>query len=66
MTADAQSQLKSQIEHMDAQRQQPVQQLETMGKANMDAWQDMQSRFQTACRTMKRGVNDARKRYTKG
>jgi phage-related minor tail protein len=43
MTADAQAQFKTQMEAMEAQRQQAMEQLEKMGKANMAAWQDMQS-----------------------
>jgi predicted nucleic acid-binding Zn-ribbon protein len=46
MTADAQAQFKTQMEAMEAQRQQAMDQLDKMGKANMAAWQDMQSSFQ--------------------
>jgi hypothetical protein len=51
---------------MEAQRQQAAEQLEKMGKANMAAWQDMQSSFQSAWKAMEKGMEDARKRYMKG
>jgi hypothetical protein len=66
MTADAQAQFKTQMDAMEAQRQQAVEQLEKMGKANMAAWQDMQSSFQSAWKSMEKGMEDARKRYMKG
>jgi hypothetical protein len=66
MTADAQAQFKTQMDAMEAQRQQAVDQLDKMGKANMAAWQDMQSSFQSAWKAMEKGMEDARKRYMKG
>jgi hypothetical protein len=51
---------------MEAQRQSAMDQLDKMGKANMAAWQDMQSSFQSAWqKAMEKGMEDARKRYMK-
>lgn len=65
MSADAQAQFKTQIAAMETQRQQAAEHLEKIGKANMAAWQDMQSSFQSAWKAMEKGMEDARKRYTK-
>lgn len=57
------AQMKAQIEKMAAQRKEVEAQIEKMGKANMDAFKDMQNGAEKAWKAMEKSFEDARKRY---
>ena len=56
--------MKAQMEQLTEQRKEMEAQMEKIGKANMDAWKDMQSGIEKAWKSMEKSMEEARKRYT--